>query len=76
MPLNTFTIIKPGWKQSASVLRQIKAEPWKADIILLQNTRLISSQPHQCWSDTGDRLVSGENVGTHELHFHIGLNMQ
>lgn len=32
--------------------------------------RLNSSQPHLCWSDTGDRLgVSEEGVGTFELHF-------
>lgn len=70
MPLNTYTIVKPGQKQPASFLRKIKAELWRAGTILLGIKNLNSSQPHLCWSDTGDRLgVSEEGVGTFELHF-------
>lgn len=70
MPLNTYTIVKPGQKQPDSFLRKIKAELWRAGTILLGIKNLNSSQPHLCWSDTGDRLgVSEEGVGTLELHF-------
>lgn len=45
MPLNTYTIIKPGQKQPVSFCRKSSVELWRTGVILLGITRLNSRQP-------------------------------
>lgn len=45
MPLNTYTIIKPGQKQPVSFCRKSKVELWRTVTILLGITRPHSGQP-------------------------------